>query len=36
MKLLKAADDNQEENVAKVIKRVVKHVVIDKKELANQ
>lgn len=36
MKLLRAADDNQEENVAKVIKRVIKHVVIDKKELANQ
>jgi hypothetical protein len=36
MKLVRAADDNQEENVAKVIKRVVQHVVIDKKEIANQ
>jgi len=36
MKLVRAADDNQDENVAKVIKRVIQHVVIDKKELANQ
>ena len=36
MKLARAADDNQDENVAKVIKRVIQHVVIDKKELANQ
>ena len=36
MKLARAADDNQDENVAKVIKRVIQHVVIDKKEIANQ
>lgn len=35
-KMVKSADDGIDENVAKVIKRVIQHVVIDKKELANQ
>lgn len=36
MKLARAAEAGIDENVAKVIKRVIQHVVIDKKELANQ
>jgi len=36
MKLARVADNNQDENIAKVIKRVIQQVVIDKKELANQ
>ena len=36
MKLARAADDNNDENIAKIIKRVIQQVVIDKKELANQ
>lgn len=35
MKLARAAEAGIDENVAKVIKRVIQHVVIDKKELAN-
>jgi hypothetical protein len=35
-KMSKSATDGIDENVAKVIKRVIQHVVIDKKELANQ
>lgn len=36
MKLARAAEAGIDENIAKVIKRVIQHVVIDKKELANQ
>jgi hypothetical protein len=36
MKLARAAEAGIDENITKVIKRVVQHVVIDKKELANQ
>jgi hypothetical protein len=35
-KMSKSATDGIDENIAKVIKRVIQHVVIDKKELANQ
>jgi hypothetical protein len=36
IKMSQSATDGIDENVAKVIKRVIRHVVIDKKELANQ
>ena len=36
MKLARGAEAGIDENIAKVIKRVIQHVVIDKKELANQ
>ena len=36
MKLARAAEAGIDENITKVIKRVIQHVVIDKKELANQ
>jgi len=36
MKLARGAEAGIDENITKVIKRVIQQVVIDKKELANQ